>query len=297
MNIGQIMTEVGAILDKRLFDVAGTPVTVSTLLSMAVVVLAAFIGSLLLQRIIRAAFRRRGVEEQSGTVHVVLRLMHYSILALGLGVALGTAGIDLGALFAAGAVFAVGLGFAMQNIAQNFVSGLILLAERTIKPGDVLEVEGQVVKVTRLGIRATVVRTLNAEDLIVPNSILVQSTVKNFTLTDTAYRIRATVGVTYGSDMKLVLETLREVAETVSWRLDEHKPRILMQGFGNNSVDFDVSVWTGKPFLAQTQRSELNQAIWWALKERGIVIAFPQLDVHFDAPVSEGFRRIGGAAA
>src|SRR4030095_8726722 len=102
-------------------------------------------------------------------------------IVVGLTLALHLAGIKLGAVFAAGAVFAVGLGFAMQNIAQNFVSGVILLVERSIEPGDVIEVNTQVVRVHQMGIRATLVRTLDDEDMIVPNSILVQTTVKNYT--------------------------------------------------------------------------------------------------------------------
>jgi potassium-dependent mechanosensitive channel len=116
-------------------------------------------------------------------------------------------GLDL-KLFAAGAVFAVGLGFAMQNIVQNFVSGVILMVERTIKPDDVLEVEGDIVRVQKMRIRATMVRTRNEEELIIPNSTLVQGAVKNYTLTDSRFLLGTVVGVTYGSDMQLVREVL-----------------------------------------------------------------------------------------
>ncbi len=129
-------------------------------------------------------------------------------------VAMRTTGIRLDALFAAGAVFAVGFGFAMQNIAQNFVSGVILLFERTIKPGDVIEVGGQIVKVQQMSIRATIVRTLDEEDVIVPNSSLVQSNVKNFTLEDNIYRVRVTVGVSYSSDVPKVKAALEGCARS-----------------------------------------------------------------------------------
>ena len=119
----------------------------------------------------------------------------------------------LEALFAAGAVFAIGLGFAMQNIVQNFVSGVILLAERTIKPGDVLQVDGRFVKVRHMGIRSTICRTLDEEEIIVPNATIVQSTVTNYTLQDSLFRLRCTVGVVYGSDMVLVKNTLQRAAQ------------------------------------------------------------------------------------
>lgn len=152
---------------------------------------------------------------------VAARLIYYALLMLGLGIALHTIGINMTGLFAAGAVFAVGVGFAMQNIASNFVSGVILLLEGAIKPGDVLEVEDRVVRVREMGMRAAVARTLDDEDLIIPNSALVQSTVKNFTLRDHLYRLKSTVGVVYSSDMAKVEETLVSLAEMLPWRCDK----------------------------------------------------------------------------
>ena len=144
----------------------------------------------------------------AGTVGVASRLVHYLIVVTGVGVALNTMGINLTALFAAGALFAVAIGFAMQNLTANFVSGVILLAERAIKPGDVIEFEGQMVRVRDMGIRATVARTLNDEDLLIPNSQIVQSTVSNYTFRDTLYRLRVMVGVSYASDLEVVRKTL-----------------------------------------------------------------------------------------
>jgi hypothetical protein len=200
------------------------------------------------------------------------------------------------ALFAAGAVFAVGLGFAMQNISQNFVSGVILLIERTIKPGDILQVETEIVRVKRMGIRATVSRTLDDEEIIIPNSVLVQNSVKNYTLQDSLFRLRTLVGVIYGSNMALVRETLERTTREIPWRVQAVQPRILMKQFGNSSVDFDVSVWIDDPWKKQVRLSELNERIWWALKEAGIVIAFPQLDVHFDPPVMSSIQHFSGTA-
>jgi small-conductance mechanosensitive channel len=185
----------------------------------------------------------------------------------------------------------------MQNIAENFVAGLILLGERTLKPGDIIDVEGAVVKVTRLGIRATVVRSRDDEDLIVPNSLLVKATVKNYTLKDSVYRLRTQVGVVYGSDMKQVRSILERVSREIPWRLGEFEPRIFMTEFGNHSVNWDISVWIADPWRALIRRSELNEAIWWSLKDEGIVIAFPQLDVHFDPTVVQSLRGLGPRAA
>ncbi|HEV8245243.1 MAG TPA: mechanosensitive ion channel domain-containing protein, partial [Polyangiaceae bacterium] len=163
------------LLNVELFRIGTTPVTPSTVLFATLIVFASWALSAVIRFALRRSFRRRGVQYEEGGVWVAARLFHYLILLTGVMVALNTAGVKLEGLFAAGAVFAVGLGFAMQNIAQNFVSGVILLIERSIEPGDVIEVNSQVVRVHQMGIRATLVRTLDDEDMIVPNSILVQS--------------------------------------------------------------------------------------------------------------------------
>lgn len=286
MEREEIVNVVRAVLDYHLFTLAGTPVTVATVLTFCVIVVVTIWLSHILQRGVEKFFRLRGVTDD-GTIGVARRLLHYAVLLVGLGIGLQTIGVNLGALFAAGAVFAVAIGFAMQNVAQNFVSGVILLVERTIKPGDVLEVEGRRVKVSRMGIRATIVRTKDDEDLIVPNSLLVSASVKNYTLRDPFYRLRTTVGVTYDSDMRLVQETLFEAARGLPWRAVEREPEIFMSAFADSSVNFEISVWTTDPWQFQKRVSAINQAIWWALKEKGIVIAFPQLDLHLDRPALE----------
>lgn len=283
------------ILETQIVELGGRAVTVGSALAAILILIAAWLVSLVLRKGTTRALASRGVKDE-GTTGVINRLLHYTILGVGLGVAIQSMGLDIGAFFAAGAIFAVGLGFAMQNIAQNFVSGVILLAERAIKPGDVLEVSGVVVKVKRMGIRATVVRSLDGEDIIVPNSGLVQSAVKNYTLQDSVYRLRAAVGVTYSSDMRKVRETLERTARQIEWQVEERNPIVLLKGFGSSSVDWEVSVWIPDPWLMRRQISELYESIWWALKQAGIVIAFPQLDVHFDPPVVEGIQRIAPPA-
>ena len=125
------------------------------------------------------------------------------------------------------------------------------------------------------------------EEIIIPNATIVQSTVKNYTLKDSIFRLRAKVGVTYGSDMALVKETLREVGASMEWRNRTKDPLVLMIDFGDSAVIFEVSVWIDNPWVQRRALSDLNEAIWWAFKEKGIVIAFPQLDVHLDREAVE----------
>ncbi len=269
----------------ELFVLAGSPVTLASIGSFVLIVLVAFWVSKVLQRVVSKALTRGGVR-QEGTIATVRKLLHYAVLLVGLAVALQTVGISLATLFAAGAFVAVGVGFALQNILQNFVSGVIILAERSITERDVLEVEGEMIRVEKIGARSTVARTREDNELIIPNSILVQSTVVNYTLTDPAYRVRTSVGVSYGSDMNQVEGTLKRAASTVPGRLESHEPAVLLLEFGDSSVVWEASIWTADPWRARFVRSALNKAIWDALKEDGITIAFPQLDVHMDRPSS-----------
>ncbi|MGB5295172.1 MAG: mechanosensitive ion channel domain-containing protein [Thermoanaerobaculia bacterium] len=267
--------------DMPLFQISGTTITVATLITFVIVVIVTFALAGLMQRAVVRAFSKDGQRDQ-GTTAVVSRLVRYLILIGGLGIGIDSLGINLTGLFAAGAVFAVAIGFAMQNISQNFVSGVILLLERAIKPGDILEVEGRLVRVLDMGIRATIARSLDEEDIIIPNSTLVASPVKNYTLRDSLYRLRSQVGVVYSSDMAQVRRVLEEAAGKMEWRSPQQAPRILLTDFGDSSVNFEVSVWIEDPWQMRQLLNLLNEAVWWGLKDAGITIAFPQLDVHFD---------------
>ena len=295
MDWSSLAESVSETLRLRLFEVAGTTLTLGSLLTFVLVIAGTLVISKVVKRGLDRWLKRSPVYSETSSL-VAQRLAGYAILLGGLVAALQIIGIDLSTLFAAGAVFAVGIGFAMQNVAQNFVSGVILMVERSIKPGDVLAIGEEVVKVEKMGIRSTIVRTRDEEEVIVPNSILAQGSVKNFTLNDSLFLLRAEVGVVYGSDMRLVRQVLERTAKDVPWRVESKEPRILLRGFGSSSVDYGVFLWTDDPWIARRLLSDLNERIWWALKEAGIVIAFPQLDVHFDPPIEESLRRAGGGA-
>jgi potassium efflux system protein len=286
------LSSVKRILDLQLFTVGDTSITVSTLATVVVVMVATVWMSRLMRAIIERALKKRGSRPDVSAA--VTRLTHYAMVLIGIGVAFAAAGIDIGSLFTAGAIFAVGLGFAMQNIAQNFVAGIILQTERTIRQGDVLGVEGNIVRVTDIGIRASIVQTRDGEDLVIPNSTLIQETVKNYTLKNATVRIRVPVGVTYNSDMALVKLTLIETARQISqkWAVPDREPLIALREFGNNSVNWEIGIWMDDPWEWRPALSELHEAVWYAFKERGIVIAFPQLDVHLDRPVVESLERL-----
>ena len=248
-------------LDFQLFEVGDSVVTVGSLLAAVAIFTAAVVLSRTSSTFVSRTLVGRGAKP--GPVGTVSTLLRYVVLVVGITLALDTVGINLGAMFAAGALFAVGLGFAMQSIAQNFVAGVILLVERSIKPGDLLQVEGHVVRVVDMGIRASVARTRNGEDLVIPNAVLIQTTVTNYTLADSTHRIKVPVGVTYDPDMATVKETLVGVARAVSdtWAVDGTHPQVIITSFGSHSVDWEVAIWMNDPWTARAASSALHEAI------------------------------------
>ena len=294
MDWKERLDEGAALFDIRLFEISGTPITLATLAMFVIVILVTLWIARILQRLFIRAFAARGQQDE-GSIAASARLIRYGVWFTGLAIAVHSLGINLTALFTAGAVFAVAIGFAMQNIAQNFVSGVIVLAERAIKPGDVLAVDGRLVQVKDMGIRATVARTLDEEDIIIPNNQLVTTSVKNYTLRDSLYRLRATVGVTYSSDMARVRQVLEKVAAGMEWGSRDQAPRVFLLEFGDSAVVWEVSVWMDNPWQMARCRSQLNEEIWWALQDAGITIAFPQVDVHLDPPVTSALERLHAA--
>jgi potassium-dependent mechanosensitive channel len=262
-------------------DIGGIRVSLASLLVAVGIIIAGFVIAS------KLSARVRG-ETENGSARVrwrgtLAKVTGYAIRVVAVAIALQVTGVDIGNVLAAGAVVAVGIGIAMQKVAENFVSGVILMAERSIREGDIIEFDGRVARVRHVGIRATIALTLDEEEIIVPNSILAQSAVKNLTLTDAVYRLRVRVGVSYSSDLALVERVLRAAAESVEWRDEARAPIVLLADFASSSVDFEVSVWTRDVWGMRRGQSELRKAVWQALQGAAITIPFPQVDVHFDA--------------
>ena len=295
MTFQEVMAEIKEFLGKPLYTMGETEGTVGTVLVVALMIVATIWVASLVGKAVQSAFKRAGTQDLDSVLPYI-RAVKIFVLFIGFGVAFNTLGFELTAVFAAGGLFAVAIGFAMKNIAENFVSGLIMRMEKSIKRGDILEVEQQVVIIKDVGVRYTLARNRDDEDLMIPNSILVQSMVTNRTLRDHLYRLRAPVGVVYSSNMKQVRDVLESAADAIPWRSRTKEPIVVMRTFGSSSVDFEVSVWIEDAFNIGKYISDLNEAIWWSLKDAGIVIAFPQVDVHFDPEVEDslrGLRRAG----
>ena len=210
----------------------------------------------------------------------ISKLVHYVVIGLGFFIALAVAGISLDRFALIVGALGVGIGFGLQNIVNNFVSGLILIFERPVQVGDTVEVGALLGTVERIGVRSSTVRTFAGAEVIVPNANLVSNEVINWTLSDQNRRIEVAVGVAYGTDPDQVLEILRETATGHPEVLEDPEPVALFRGFGDSSLDFTIWVWARTYQRGLKVASEIAVAVNRALKEAGIEIPFPQRDLH-----------------
>jgi small-conductance mechanosensitive channel len=207
----------------------------------------------------------------------------YVIVFLGVLAAFSAAGVDFGRLTVLLGALGVGLSFGLQNVVNNFVSGLILLAERPIQIGDMIDIEGVSGQVQRIGIRSSTIRTMDGAEVIVPNGNLLSQKLVNWTLSDRLRRIEITVGVAYGSDPERVVTLLTNVARQHPAIIPQPEPIVSFLGFGESSLDFALRAWTQGTAQFGQVRSELGLAVYRALREAAIEIPFPQRDVHVHA--------------
>lgn len=281
--------------DESLFTVGGTTVTLASVVTAAIILAATWVVSKILQRIMTGIYQRRSVG--AGVQYALNRLLHYVILAFGVFAALDNLGFSMTALAGIGAILAVGIGFGLQNIAQNFVSGVILLLERPVKQGDFVEVGDTRGTVRSIHARATVVTTLDNVDILVPNGQFITENVVNQTYGDRFVRVRVNVGVAYGSDTDRVRRTLLAVAAAHPRIAREEDTVVLFRDFGESSLDFTLLFWIPEPRDQWRIASEIRFAIDAAFRENGIEIPFPQRDLHLKSgfspsagPVASGTR-------
>ena len=230
---------------------------------------------------------KKSDDRNKDDIRIFKKVSRFVLWTLGILIALHVVGVNLSSLFTTGGLLAVALGLSLKSILENYVGGLIIKADDSIKHGDVLDIDGQMVRVKSIGIRATIVRTKGDSDILIPNSLLVQEKIGNYTHRDLVCRLWTSVGVSYSSDLKQVREVLEEVCRDFGGLSAQHAPVVLLTEFGNSSVNYQVFVWIEDPWNRRVIKSKLNESVWWALKAAGIEIAFPQLDVHLDKSVDE----------
>jgi len=238
------------------------------------VLIAGFVRVVLEDDVLDRVRLPRGVP---GTISMMVR---YGTVAIGLGLAFGVLGVDLSHFaFLVGAL-SVGIGFGLQDVVNNFVSGLILAFERPIQIGDTIEAGKWIGVVRHIGVRSSTLRSLEGAEVVIPNGNLVSAEVVNWTLSDKLRRLEIKVGVAYGTDPRRVTELLLGVAKDQPKVLASPGPAALFDGFGESSLDFKLRIWTADFDNWRQVRSDITVAVSEALAEAGIQIPFPQRDLH-----------------
>jgi len=275
---GSARTGVVDLLEAQL-TIGALSISAGNVLAFILTVWLSFLISRLVDFVLREDVFTR-VETGRGVPYAVSGLARYGLIFAGFLVALAAAGVELGSLTVIAGGLGVGVGFGLQNVVNNFVSGLILLFERPIQVGDTIQLPEVWGEMKRIGIRSSVVRTFDGAEVILPNGMLVSEKVTNWTLSDNRRRVEVDIGVAYGTPAPRVIELLLEVARTHHQVLPTPEPQALFLEFGDSALLFRLRLWIGKFDDGYPVRSDLAVAIQTALEEAGIKVPFPQRDLH-----------------
>jgi small-conductance mechanosensitive channel len=283
--MSDITGPVRKVLDYPIFPSSG--ITVASLLALILLLGLVILAERVVRRYLITRLLRR-THLEPAMQFALARVIGYALLGLGFYISLQMVGVNLSSLaFVAGAV-GVGFGFGLQNIISNFISGLIILAERPIAIGDRVEIGGVAGQVREISLRSTTVVTNDNMAIIVPNADFITQRVTNWSYEDPRGRFRIPFGVAYGTDLPKLRKLMLDVADEQPKALKEPEPELFFVGFGDSSLNFELAVWSSESTLSPRRfRSELFFAIEQKLRESGIEIPYPQQDLHVRTVVGD----------
>ena len=264
----------GATLELGTVSIAAKAVVTSLVVAIATFILTGLTGFILDREVVPR------LQLRPGAGYAIVTFTRWIIVIVGTVLTLAALGIDMAKITLLASAVGVGIGFGLQNVVNNFVSGLILIVERPVGVGDLIEVGPLTGEVKRIGIRSSVVRTFQGAEVIVPNAELVSKEVVNWTRSDRQRRYDIDVGVAYGSEPERVMRLLVDAAGDVPEIMKSPAPLAMFKGFGDNSLDFRLLAWVQTVDVGLQAQNALRIAILRRLDEAGIEIPFPQRDVH-----------------
>lgn len=271
-------TKIWNLIRTPLFEISGNKFSIMSLILACIVFYLSVILSRMAERFVKNLLDGKDIDP--GVKGSISTFTRYLVVIVGSLITLDTVGVSLSSLAALGAVLMVGIGFGLQNITQNFIAGLIILLERPIKVGDLVEVKGVSGKVIQIGARSTLVNTRDDITIIVPNSQFIAEQVVNESFSGDRIRLHIQVGVAYGTDIRQVETVLKEVAKAQSKVLDYPGPSVIFLSFGDSSLNFELRVWTKELWDNETLKSDIRFSIDEAFRRESIAIPFPQRDLH-----------------
>ena len=266
-------------LDYILFNSSKLSIKVSDILILILILIVTKTVIELLKRVFKRQVTRRNLD--IGKSHAILQLIKYILWITAIILCLDTLGINLTILLAGSAALLVGLGLGLQHVFQDFISGIILLFEGTIKVGDIVEIQDQTVgRVKEIGLRTSKIETRNNIIMIIPNSKFIADNVINWSHIEKKSRFSVSVGVAYGSDVELVRKILIECALEHDEVSKKPQPFVKFEDFGESSLAFELYFWTSNNFGVEIMKSDLRFMINKKFKENNVQIPFPQRDIH-----------------
>ena len=291
LHLDDLKEQAQSIIYYPLFSIGTSTVTLLIILKIIFLLFSGVVFLRLLRRQIAKLLEKK-VGMSIGAINSITTLGYYICLLLGTLIILSAAGLDLSQLSIILGALGVGIGFGLQAITNNFISGIILLTEQSVKVGDYVNLgEGLVGEVKKMKIRATIIRTVEGEDIIVPNSDFISNRVNTWTYGDDWRRLNIPFGVSYDSDPDDVVQLAEAAAREVDITREDfmHPLRIFFEGFGDNSLDFSIRVWCRMTNLNAPSglKSDYYFALFRKLKDAGIVIPFPQRDLHLQTASPE----------
>lgn len=269
------MKELKEFFHFTIFRIGKERIEVSSVIFLIAFVFALYIFLRIIKKIIYNS-KRLDISKK----YTIYSLIKYFVYVIGFVLALDIIGINVSVLMAGSAALLVGIGLGLQNLFSDFVSGVILLIDSSIKVGDVIESDGLVCKVQEINLRTTNVLTRDDKYLILPNTMLTKNKLINWTHSNVSSRFDIQIGVSYASNPKLVMSILKNITEEHQLVENDPRPFVRFNDFGNSALVFKVYFWTGNVFRVENIKSELRVKYFEALKEHGIEIPFPQRVLH-----------------
>lgn len=279
MEKEEILSRIRSILEFELFSLQSDPITVGNIIVFMIFLFAFLALGSIVRRLMQNKFLKR-FDIDHGLRFTLARVAQYIIVVIGVLISFQFLEINLTSLAVVFGLLSVGIGFGLQNITANFISGLIIMFERPISVGDHVQVGDKEGDVTEISIRSTKIRTLNNISIIVPNNQFVENDVVNFSHGDPTFRLDVNVGVSYSSDLDKVLKALNEIADEHPKVMKTPKHQVHLTNFGDSSWDMELRVWIPNVKERYVLRNEMNQAIVRKFEEYEIEIPFPQRDLH-----------------
>jgi small-conductance mechanosensitive channel len=283
-EMSNILKEIGEVIEYPLFYINQRPITITAVVVGIIILLVFVFISKGLRNIIKNRLFPKYKLDQ-GIQLAILKVLHYLMVGLGIIVAVQFIGLNLTSLAVVFGLLSVGIGFGLQHVVSNFISGLIILFERPIKIGDRITIGDVLGDVENISLRATLIRTIDNVSIIVPNSEFITSQVINWSHRDPKIRVHIKVGVAYGSDVPLVIRSLLEVAQNHPEVLKKPAPKVWFDEFGDSSLNFDLLAWIPNPKRRPDIKSDLNKGIDEIFRKNKIQIPFPQRDLHIRSSV------------